>query len=109
MVIRRLRCRACNKIHHELPDILIPYKRHCAETIEKIIAAKAEESPCEESTIRRIKAWWAALLPYLIHVLQSLDAKSQLAFGDICAPKEMVRAVVNTNHWIHTRSACCPG
>ena len=36
LIIRRLRCQSCRKIHHELPDRVIPYKRHCAETVEKI-------------------------------------------------------------------------
>ncbi|MGI6467766.1 MAG: DUF6431 domain-containing protein [Syntrophomonadaceae bacterium] len=26
--IRRLRCVECKRIHHELPDMLVPYKRH---------------------------------------------------------------------------------
>ncbi len=25
LIIRRLRCRNCRRIHHELPDILVPY------------------------------------------------------------------------------------
>jgi hypothetical protein len=37
LVIRRLRCKECRVIHHELPDIVVPYKRHCAETIERIV------------------------------------------------------------------------
>ncbi|MCL6611609.1 MAG: DUF6431 domain-containing protein [Peptococcaceae bacterium] len=28
LVIRRLRCRNCGRLHHELPDILVPYKRY---------------------------------------------------------------------------------
>ncbi len=26
LVIRRLQCKTCGGIHHELPDIVIPYK-----------------------------------------------------------------------------------
>ena len=44
LIIRRLRCKDCNKIHHELPDILIPYKRHCVNTIEKIVADEVRGS-----------------------------------------------------------------
>ncbi|WP_267459278.1 DUF6431 domain-containing protein [Brevibacillus composti] len=28
LVIRRLRCSQCQKIHHELPDCVVPYKRY---------------------------------------------------------------------------------
>lgn len=43
MIIRRLRCGQCGKVHHELPDVVVPYKRHCAETIEKVIEGNVEE------------------------------------------------------------------
>ena len=109
LIIRRLRCRECGKIHHELPDIFVPYKRHCAETIEKIIAGKTAEVPCEESTIRKIRAWWSVLLPYFISVTESLNAKYSVTFRQPLAPKEIIRAVANAHLWIHTRSACSSG
>ena len=55
LTIRRLYCPACEKIHHELPDILIPYKRHCAETIINIITGNDENyACCNNCTILRI-------------------------------------------------------
>jgi hypothetical protein len=62
LVIRRLRCQSCCTIHHELPDIVVPYKHHCTKTIEKMINGDSTEIYCENSTIRRIKAWWVACL-----------------------------------------------
>lgn len=109
MIIRRLRCARCEKIHHELPDILVPYKRHCAETIEKIITGKTAEVICEESTIRRIVTWWAVVLPYFINILNSLNAKFKTTFEQSIAPREIIRAVVNAHLWVHTRSACLSG
>ena len=110
LIIRRLRCEDCGKIHHELPDILVPYKRHCYETIEKIINNEIEEGNCcEESTIRRIKAWWVAILPYFINILSLLSEKYKITFGAQLAPKEIIRAVVNANFWVHTRSAFLSG
>jgi len=104
LVIRRLRCRECDKIHHELPDILVPYKRHCAETIENIISGKAGETPCEERTSRKIMAWWITLSLYFKMVLASLNEKYKTTFSAQATPKEIVRAVANANLWIHTRS-----
>ena len=109
LIIRRFCCCKCGKIHHELPDVLVPYKRHCAESIEKIIGGKGDEVSCESSTIRKIKTWWERMLPYLIGVLNSLNAKYGMAFTGTSAPKEIVRAVVNANLWVHTRSACMSG
>jgi len=45
LVIRRMVCKNkdCQALHSELPDIVVPYKRHARETIESVI--KEEESP----------------------------------------------------------------
>ena len=102
LVIRRLRCRTCRKIHHELPDILIPYKRHCTDTIEAVI--NNNEACCEISTERRIRAWWATMLLYFENILASLKIKYGMEFSAKTAPREIVRALVNLNLWVHTRT-----
>jgi hypothetical protein len=112
LLIRRLFCPKCERIHHELPDCIVPYKRHCTDTIKKIIDSRNEVS-CENKTIWRIKLWWKIILPYLKNILKSLAEKYKIVFCDPPAFKEMVRAVVNSNNWtfvdlIRTRSACMP-
>ena len=109
LIIRRLRCKVCGKIHHELPDILVPYKRHCAETVEQIISGKPGGYVCETSTIHRIRAWWASCLLYFESVLASLRAKYGAEFPANPTPREIIRAVTNSNLWIHTRSAFMSG
>ena len=42
LIIRRLKCKACGRVHHELPDILVPYKRYSSESIEAVIGCKVE-------------------------------------------------------------------
>jgi len=108
LIIRRLRCKACRVIHHELPDLVMPYKRHCAETIEKVIANDDNGVCCEARTICRIREWWAACILYFKSVLASLREKYGAALC-VGAPREIVRAVVNARLWIHTRSAFMPG
>jgi len=108
--IRRMYCSDCCRIHHELPDCIVPY-RHCAETIEKVITGKADDAPCETETIRRIFQWWTAVQPYFINILHSLTAKHSTRFRAPPAFREMVRAVVNSNNWhfahlVCTRSVC---
>jgi len=105
LVIRRLRCKDCRVIHHELPDILIPYKRHCAETVENVVADKHDDVCCGDDTIKRIKAWWESCRLYFENLLSSLNEKYSIEFPSHLAPREIVRAVVNANLWIHTRSA----
>ena len=109
LIIRRLRCKGCRVIHHELPDIVIPYKRHCLETVETVVSGGADGLPCEESTIRRIRAWWAACRLYFESVIESLREKYGAVFSACPAPREIVRAVVNAHLWDHTRSAFLSG
>jgi hypothetical protein len=130
LIIRRLRCSLCNKIHHELPDLLVPYKRHESKSIE---AAVSEDAPLtvatDESTISRWKQWFSAvanhfagaLVSIAIHYgLKSVEEVSdlprsplqriQLYVGD--APRwlaRVVRPVVNANYWVQTRSAFLSG
>jgi hypothetical protein len=109
LVIRRMRCKGCRAIHHELPDMLIPYKRHCANTIEEIISGDIVHACCEKRTIDRIKAWWEGCRLYFDGVLTSLSEKYGIVFSANPAPGEIVRAVVNANLWVHTRSALLSG
>ena len=106
-VIRRLRCVNCCKIHHELPDILIPYKRHCAETIVNIIDDK-NDICCDFATEYRIKAWWTAFTLYFERVKVSLQIKLKMTFPSKLTPKEILRVIINTNFWVHTRTAMTP-
>ncbi len=68
LVVRRLRCKneLCNKIHHELPNIIIPYKRHTTMTYERAIEGTDHIAPVENSTLKRIRAWFKARADALI-------------------------------------------
>ena len=109
LIIRRLRCKGCYAIHHELPEVIVPYKRHCAMTIEKIVTGKSEDVPCETRTIHHIRAWWASHKLYFKSILASLQEKYAVDFPEEPAPKEIVRAVVNANLWPHTRTVYLTG
>lgn len=127
LIIRRLRCENCCKIHHELPDILVPYKRYTAESVEKIIAAnKPADVSADEATLYRWRAWFKAWAPYALGCLRSIGLRfgldvpvedtpvsTQSAFQQIGRfvgeqvgwLARAVRPIVNINLWVHTRSA----
>ncbi|MDR1703769.1 MAG: DUF6431 domain-containing protein [Clostridiales bacterium] len=103
LAIRRMKSPSCGKIHSELPDIIIPYKRHCAETIEGIITGG--DSVIFDANLRyRILGWWTGLLTYFKGVMDSLNAKHGTDFSASPTPKEIVRAVANAHLWKSTRS-----
>jgi hypothetical protein len=125
--IRRLRCKGCGRIHHELPDFLVPYRRHCAETVERIVDGDGGGACCESSTIRRISRWFEERAGHFLGCLESSAARLGIAvaggagagagFPRIKASLgdrrgwlgRLVRVAANTNLWPHTRSAYCPG
>ncbi len=65
LIIRRLRCPHCRRIHHELPDCLVPFKRYDAEALESF----ATQGPtaavaADTSTLVHWQAWLAVWMPF---------------------------------------------
>ena len=55
--VRRLKCMRCNQIHHELPDLMVPYKRHSSALISEVIDGSSDEGldPQQE---KRLHHWF---------------------------------------------------
>jgi hypothetical protein len=124
LIIRRLYCTHCNRIHHELPDMVMPYKRYSTQAVEEILSGTASASipvACENSTVRRIRIWFSLLRSYFVSCLLSLKQLFQqdadfLTGIDKMLPLEvstlpagwlkyLVRILVNSGRWRQTRSA----
>lgn len=101
VMIRRMRCsnKHCRKIHHELPDVIVPYKRHCAETIENVISDKLESVPCEDSTVWRIGAWWSAMSVYFANILTAFAARLNMNPPERPTFREKIQAAANSQSW----------
>ena len=123
LIIRRLKCGKCGCLHHELPDIIVPYKRYDAETIEKVLSEKENTPsfPCETSTAVRLRVWFLLLRSYFEGTVRSLlfiyrrdrDLCGELSGLASLDPailengwlKRLVRTIVNSGRWRQTRSA----
>jgi hypothetical protein len=127
LVIRRLRCSQCRQIHHELPDCVVPYKRYESACIEQVVSEPEALSTVEadDATLQRWKRWFREHNMYFLGCLRSIairfqqDPVEKLSIpsqsvhhrighyvGD--APgwlARVVRPVVNSNLWLHTRFA----
>ncbi|WP_243131344.1 DUF6431 domain-containing protein [Desulfitobacterium sp. LBE] len=127
IVIRRLRCIKCRRIHHELPDFLVPYKRYDSASIECVISEASEPSDvaADDATLYRTRVWFNTLLPYLLNCLNAIAL--QLGEESVEEPSvptrsthqriglyvgytsgwlaRIVRTIVNANLWPHTRFA----
>jgi len=89
--IRRLRCK-CGKIHHELPDILVPYKRYEAACIEKVVSEPKGSATIalDESTICRWKAWFRERIAHWIGGLVSIAIRFKLPVEVRSLPSQSV-------------------
>lgn len=68
--IRRLQCTNSGTIHHELPDLLIPYKGYEAECIENVLTNPSNHLvPADDSTLSRWHGWFQELVDYWIWLL----------------------------------------
>ncbi len=120
LMIRRLQCTECCRISHELPDMVIPYKRYEADIISEALNETADPEsgccPAELSTIQRWKLWFFLLSEYLEATVRALMELMQVkAF--IRLPlyplskqadgwlKILVRNLVNSGRWRQTRFA----
>jgi hypothetical protein len=129
-MIRRLRCSPCNKIHHELPDLLVPFKRHESKSIEAAVSEDATLSvAADESTIKRWKQWFSSMAHYFAGALFSIAIRYGIKYVEETSElpqsplqriwqhvgdasrwlARVVRPVVNANYWVQTRSAFLSG
>lgn len=127
LIIRRLRCSHCGRIHHELPDCLVPYKRYESASIEQVVRESSEPSniAADDATLYRLRQWFHTQLPYLLGSLKSIsirlgqDPVEEPSVPSLSAHQRIgyyvgntpgwlariVRPIANSNLWLHTRSA----
>jgi hypothetical protein len=126
--IRRLGCVNCGRIHHELPDFLVPYKRYEAECIEKVLTDSLHHDvAADDSTLFRWLNWFTSFVDYWLGCLRSIMLRTSQGKNPVNLSSEgslsalqrigrlvgnaprwlarIVRPIVNDNLWLHTRSA----
>ncbi len=64
------------RVHHELPDMLVPYKRHVRESIEVVVSGDIDLSlTADESTIKRWQTWFGEMAGYFEGCLESISIR----------------------------------
>lgn len=120
--IRRLRCKECAKIHTELPDCIMPFKRYGAACVENAVDGH-NICPAEESTVRRWKRWLQTRSGVFEEMLTAQWQNQHLRPANILsAPlffqelrnagagwlSKLTRHIVNCGYGLHTCFAFCP-
>jgi hypothetical protein len=124
-IIRRLRCIGCERIHNELPDLLVPYKRYEASCIEAVLS-KGQDLvvAADESTLYRWRGWLKQCLQYWANCLSTIAARTGNLVEPLSVPSpsalhrighyvghgvgwlaRVVRPIVHSQLWVHTRYA----
>jgi hypothetical protein len=130
LVIRRLYCQPCKRIHHELPDLLVPYKRYDRASIESVIEGTGQEQvSADDATLFRWQGWFSNLRQHIYGGLLAACHRINKSFAE--SPDQLsgsllqrihhlvgttpgwlgriVRTLVNMNLWVQTRSAFLTG
>jgi hypothetical protein len=87
LIIRRLYCELCQRIHHELPDLLVPYKRYDTESIEGVLTSTGTVA-ADESTISRWRGWFQMWAVYAAGVLYSIGIRFHLPVEHASTPSQ---------------------
>jgi hypothetical protein len=124
-IIRRLRCKGCQRVHHELPDLLVPYKRYEAECLESVLTqGQTSDVAADESTLYRWGVWFAKCWKYWVKSLSTIAARTGNPVEPLSVPSlsalqlighyvgqevgwlaRLVRPIVHSQLWLHTRFA----
>ena len=99
LLLRRLRCKACQRLHTELPDFLVPYKRFCRASIEDVIAKSRTGAPDDDRTRSKIRTWYKHIRAYLDGIWQRLVNRKFASPQKIPSFLELVTAAVNSGFW----------
>lgn len=105
LMVRRVKCKDCNKIHHVLPITIVPYKHYNAEAIEMIICGQANETHCEECEINRIKLWWIRMSLYILNKVDVITKKTKKVITAESKLDTITRTLANAHLWPGTRVA----
>jgi hypothetical protein len=125
LIIRRMRCEPCRRVHHELPSMLVPYKRYDAASIEEVVEKSNPAVAADESTLYRQRQWFAFWSDYAVECLLAIALQFNLPVesmsSSLHSPLQRighyvgnkagwlgrtVRPIANSHLWIQTRSAC---
>lgn len=99
-LVRRLKCPVCNRIHHELPNFIVPYKRYCVQVIEAAIEGKSIDLPCYDNTIANFKRWFESIVDKMTLLLRAGNSTNKDIPQNV-SPLPFIKEMYgNANGWL---------
>lgn len=77
ILIHRMFCRTCNRLHTVLPDVLVPHKHYGASEIETVLESEVRSDEVSDSTVARWRQWIKGNTVQIEGVLQSLKLETE--------------------------------
>jgi hypothetical protein len=77
ILIHRMFCRICNRLHTVLPDVLVPHKHYGAPEIETVLESEVRNDEVSDSTTVRWQQWIKGNEVQIEGVLQSLKLNAE--------------------------------
>ncbi len=104
LLIRRLYCENCHRLHNELPDCLSPYKHYTSETISGVLDGiitqdddDAEDYPC----VQTMRLWLLWLKQNIENIEGSLRRAGHTILGlkeEILSANESLLDMIRTRY-----------
>lgn len=121
--LRRLKCSACNTLHTELPDFMLPFKHYETSVIEETLEDSNDHCPADNSTMNRWRSWfernrtliesslsslWSQLHGSHVPLNKSFSLLDSLNLIRSGCLKYATKLLINSGLWLHTQFACTP-
>jgi hypothetical protein len=99
--LRQLRCKRCRRLHRELTDFMVPYKRYSTEVVEKVSKGERVYTPYEERTRQKIRVWYKKVIGHLQGVWRQQVKLGFVSPYLVPSFVSLVRAAVNSGNWLY--------
>ncbi len=101
LILRQFRCDQCRRYHRELPDLLVPYKRYDAESIEAGLLNDPDTPvAADDSTLARWRRWFAGWSLTAAHGLQALAKRSGAGGADLIGSRPLPPLLHRLGPWV---------
>ncbi len=101
LILRQFRCDRCRRYHRELPDLLVPYKRYDAESIEAGLLHDPDISvAADDSTLARWRQWFGEWSPVAAQGLRALAQRSGARGADPIPSRPLPPLLRRLGPWV---------
>ena len=89
ILIHRMLCGTCNRLHTVLPDVLVPHKHYGASEIETVLGSEVRSDEVSDSTAASWLQWIKGNMSQIEGVLQSLKLESEDKLPELRGDKNL--------------------